>query len=377
MKLKNPIIVASSGIAADTDRMLRAEDAGAGAVVMKSLFEEEFCRRDPSPRFRILEHKLGGFRSSTLYSYEQASHFDEHRYALEIQRAKERLSIPVIASLDCVTDEGWVKFAALLEQAGADAIEVKACPHGVSMMEGRDTSAGMARALALLQSKAKVPLLAKLVPQLTHPASVARALEEAGASAVVMFNRFSGLDVDLESETPILHGGYAGHGGPWSIYYCLRWVSETFKLISIPISGSGGVMSGEDAAKYILAGARTVQVCTAVVVRGYGVFGEILQGLGRWMEKKGYQSITEYQGKAARAVRSTREIARGGAVKALIDKGSCTSCDRCAPVCFERAISPNPYRVEPDLCTGCGLCVEVCPTAAIRMIAPGSSQASA
>lgn len=366
LTLRNPLIIAPAGITGTAELVLRAEDAGAGAVVMKSLFENPIPRAgDPTPHMRLLERRIGRYRATTFYSYEQSSPFNEFQYAEEIRRAKERVEIPVIASLDCVTDEGWVRYAQLMDEAGADGVEIKSCPHGLHQMSGEE----LTEATRIVREVTQLPLIAKLLPQNTNPLRTVLDLERAGADAVVMFNRFSGLDIDLDSERPIMHGGYAGHGGPWSIYYCLRWIATAYPHLSIPISGSGGVWEGGDVVKYILAGATTVQVCSAVVLQGYEAVPRLLRGLQEWMEGKGYSSPMEFRGRAAERVLGLEEVDRRRLLRADIDAERCTRCDLCRRVCIHFAIGSEPeYHVIAEKCVGCGLCGELCPVRAIKMV---------
>jgi len=362
--LCNPLIIAPAGITGTVELVLRAEDAGAGAVVMKSLFENPIPRAgDPSPHMRLIERRIGRLRASTFYSYEQSSHFDELQYAEEIRRAKERVDIPVIASLDCITEEGWVRYARLMGEAGADGVEIKSCPHGLHQMSGEE----LTEATRIVRKAIQLPLVPKLLPQNTNPLRTVLDLEQAGADAVVMFNRFSGLDIDLDNERPIMHGGYAGHGGPWSIYYCLRWIATAYPHLSIPISGSGGVWEGTDLVKYILAGATTVQVCSAVCLQGYEIVPRLLHGLQEWMEGKGYSTPAEFQGRAAERVLGLQKMDRWRLLRAEIVE-SCTGCGLCDRVCIYFAIEAEPeYHVIAEKCVGCGLCGEVCPVGAIKM----------
>lgn len=365
LKLRNPLVAASAGTTERLERMKKAEDQGIGAIVMKSLFEEEVCRIAPTPRYKIIRHSLNGWSSFVFYSYEQASEWGLERYAEELRRAREALSIPVIPSINCITDEGWIRYARTLEQAGAPALELNvSCPHGSIIFRGPDEAvAEMVRVTRLVREAVSIPIVVKMSPQLTSPLATAKALEEAGANGVVMFNRLVGLDIDVEEERPILHGGYAGHGGPWAIHYPLRWITEAYPQLKIDIAGSGGVSSGQDVVKYLLAGATVVQVCTAILLEGYGVIGRLLGKLQEWMERKGYQDIPSFRGKVSgKKILGTKEVDRQHDKKAYLTE-RCNSCGRCVATCLFEAIEidrEKRVQIKEEACDGCGLCVEIC-----------------
>lgn len=364
LELKNPVVVSSAGITANSDRMKRAEDAGAGAVVMKSLFENPVPRAgDPSPHMLVIRRRLGQMVADSFYSYEQASHLDEYAYAEEIARAKRSLSIPVIANLDCRTPDVWVNYARLVEQAGADAVEVKMCPHGEYQGE-----VGLPEIVKMVKEAVRIPVVAKFLPQLDDPVSSFLATSSAGADAIVLFNRFSGLDIDVETMAPVMHGGMAGFGGAWYIHYCLRWIAECFGRTSTPIVGSGGVSSGEDIAKYILAGATAVEVATLIIFEGYGVIGRVLDQLVKWMERKQIARLMDVVGVASAKVRRLDQIDRKTMLLASISPERCVACGRCAVCCFRQAITKaGTHFTVNDLCEGCGLCLNVCPAQAISL----------
>jgi len=369
LTLRTPVIVASAGITGTVERLQRCEENGAGAVVTKSLFQKEVCRIAPTPRFKIVKHE----NTFTLYSYEQASEFDPQEYAEFIFKAKQKLNIPVIASINCYTDEAWLEYSKLMEQAGADAIELNlSCPHGVHIMSGMDVIEEMVHTTKLVKSSAKIPVIPKMTPQSTNPGSDALRLDQAGADGLVMFNRFTGLDIDIEKEAPILHGGYAGHGGPWAIMYGLRWISAVAPKVKCSISASGGAMNGEDVVKYILAGASAVQVCTTVILNGYGVINKINKYLEEYMERKGYNTIDDFKGKVCSRILDMDSVDRTHWAVAKINKEKCTSCGKCFTVCIYDAIEKDDgkFKVNQN-CDGCGLCAELCPVKAISMIKRG------
>jgi len=370
LKLKNPVVVAPAGITETVERMKKCELHGAGALVVKTLFENEVTRKAPTPAFRIIDRKTARRNAFTLYSYEQASVFAPDAYAREIEKAKNELSIPVIASINCETDDGWRKYARLIENAGADALEVNlSCPHFSIHFAGEDVEENMLKIFELVRETVKIPVIPKINGQLTSPLSVVNELKNAGAEAVVLFNRFTGLDIDIRNEIPVMHGGYAGHGGAWSIHYPLRWVSEISPRVDIQIAASGGVSCADDVVKYLLAGALVVQVCTIVIMNGYRVIKNLIKGIEDFMNEKDYGTINDFRGKVCSRILKYDEVDRSDKVKAEVITKKCKSCGVCFNICIYNAINKKEKKYSVNArCIGCGLCAELCPYEAIRMV---------
>jgi dihydroorotate dehydrogenase (fumarate) len=209
-----------------------------------------------------------------------------------------------------------------------------------------------------------------MTPQLNNPPGVAVALERSGADGIVTFNRFTGLDIDITGERPVMHGGYAGHGGPWSLHYTLRWLAGMYPALSVPLSASGGVAGWEDVVKCLLAGATTVQTVTAVVMRGYDEISRMNQGLRQWMDEKGYATIADFRGAICKRIVPIERVFREHVSRAEVDATRCTDCGTCRRVCIYDAMARGQgcSIVIPERCDGCGLCVELCPVSAITMV---------
>ena len=311
LELECPLVVASAGITETVERMRRCQDNGAAAVVMKSWFEEELARHSPTPRFSVLHHDLGPEKTFSLLSYEQASEWDLARYAQEVADAKAKLSIKIIPSINCLSDEGWARAAQEMQAAGADAIELNtSCPHGSITFRGKAVEETIFHTVEVVRQAVSLPIIAKLSPMITSPLGVAKGVEAAGANAVTIFNRMTALEIDIQEERPVMHGGYAGHGGPWAIQYPLRWISAIRPQLGIDIAGSGGVASWEDVVKYLLVGATVVQTCTAVVMNGYGVVRELRDGLERWMDARGYKTLDAFRGKVNPRILGAHDVDR-------------------------------------------------------------------
>jgi dihydroorotate dehydrogenase subfamily 1 len=319
LTLRSPIIAGSAGITKDAERIARAEEHGAGAAVMKSLFEVEVSRTSPTPRFKVLHHNLRRHRAFTLYSYEQASEWGPEEHAEEVRRIKERVSIPLIVSIACVTETAWESYSRLMEQAGADALELNvSCPHGSITFYGGEIERQLIEAVRVARESVHIPIIVKLSPQLTSPLGIVGELERIGVNGVTMFNRMTAIEIDLESEQPIMHKSYAGHGGPWAIQYPLRWITEISPQVKMDISASGGVASAEDVVKYLLAGATAVQTCTSIVMNGYEILQELNAGLKAFMEKKGYERLEDFRGKVCSRILDGKSVDRRQKVKARI-----------------------------------------------------------
>jgi len=369
--LRNPIIAAPAAITENADRLKRCEDAGCGAAVIKSYFEYEPARHSPTPRFAVLHDDLGRHDCITLYSFEQANVSGLEDFCEQIRRAKEACEMPIFASLNCNTDERWAEGARMVQQAGADAIELNvSCPHGTHQMAHLPMGEVMAHAVEVAASACDLPIIPKVSPQLDNPLAAVVHLQERGADGVVMFNRFTGLDVDLQTEAPIMHGGYAGHGGPWAIHYTMRWISETSRHVTIPIAASGGVATGADVVKLLLVGATVIETCTAIVMEGYGVVGKLLEGLTVFMQEKGYERLDDFRGKAATRILGNDEIDRVGRRYAVVAVDRCVNCGLCQRVCiYDAPAQVDRHReISVEACDGCGLCVELCPKRCISMV---------
>ncbi len=332
LTLRSPIIAGSAGITKDAERIQRAEENGAGAAVMKSLFEVEVSRTSPTPRFKVLRHNLDRHRAFTLYSYEQASEWGPEEHAEEVRRIKSKVGIPLIVSVACITESAWESYSKMMEEAGADALELNvSCPHGSITFYGGEIEKSILNAVRIVRESVGIPIIAKLSPQLTSPVSIVRELERTGVDGVTIFNRMTGIEIDLETESPIMHGAYAGHGGPWAIQYPLRWISEVSPQVKMDISASGGVSSGEDVVKYILAGATAVQTCTAIVMNGYEIIGELTRGLESFMERKGYATLDDFRGKLCSRILDGRSVDRRQKVKARIVR-KIAPCESACPI---------------------------------------------
>ncbi|MDR1058388.1 MAG: 4Fe-4S binding protein [Treponema sp.] len=373
LKLKHPIIAASAGTTMDYKEAVKCDEAGYSAVVLKSVQEEELMRYNPFPRFKILRSGIPGFSSTTFYSYEQAYYGDIDAYAKTVYESKKRISVPLIASINCITPEAWPKYAEACEQAGADAIEfVPSCPTGQLI---RDSTNDIRRiSLAALEAcgkAVKIPVIPKMTGQVADVAAYALDLARGGAGGLTMINRATGLDIDVETMAPILHGGFAGHGGSWALHSTLRWLVSVYPHIEIPISATGGITNGEETIKSLLAGANTVQIAAVMYLKGYDYVKIMLREIEDYMERKSIPVLSSIIGVGAKNTKSMKEYDRVTRWYARGKSENCKKCSQCRAVCIYGALSYEDKKgphFDRELCDGCGLCAGVCQFNAIEML---------
>ena len=229
-------------------------------------------------------------------------------------------------------EANWLPYIETIQEA-ADAIEVNiSCPHGSVTFEGHQVEQTILRIAQAIMGVAHVPIIVKLSGQLSQPLALVRDLEESGVNGVTMFNRFTGLDIDIETQQPILHGGYAGHGGPWAIQYAMRWISAVAPQTRLPISASGGVAHADDVVKYLLAGAQTVQTCTAIYMDGYEALEQLNRGLEAYMERKGHETLDAFRGLICGRIKDMHQVDRRPHVQAHIESRGTPPCRAACPI---------------------------------------------
>jgi len=301
-RLKSPIFVASGPASHDVKQIPIAEQMGAGGVVLKTVVPDKFnyMRYWPRPRYKLIDwdKKMGGkSRYFTLYSYEQAYSGTVKDYFDFVEISKKTSNIMIIGSAFADEVDDWVYLAKGIEEAGADAIELDiSSPHKPGTLQFEKH---FVEAVKSVVGNVKIPVLVKLGPgpDVLYQAKVCK---ELGASAVTLCNRLRGLDIDVESGKPILHGYYAGVGGPWAKYYVFKHVCEVYNEVDITISATGGVIDWGDAVKYIMLGATTVQILSVIIVNGWETIKHINEGILNFLSEKGIEKLESIRGIAAR-----------------------------------------------------------------------------
>jgi dihydroorotate dehydrogenase (fumarate) len=292
IELRNPLIVASCSLVNSVEGVQRCADAGAGAVVLKSLFEEQI----EADTKEIQKHVwLAGHTEAYDYVRQIGIQTGEQDYLNLVERAKKAVSIPVIASLNCITPEWWTDYAKKLENSGADGIELNMA---ILPSDPKHSSNEIEKIyydiLGGVSKDVKIPIAVKIGPYFTSLASVSRQLCGIGASALVLFNRFYQLDINVDKLT--LVPGYH-FSTPEEINMSLRWISLLSGRVDCDLSATTGVHDAVGVAKQLLAGATTVQVCSTLYKHGIGHLATILSNLESWMKKQHFESVPQFRGR--------------------------------------------------------------------------------
>jgi len=386
LKLKNPLLAASATETKDAKTMKKCIDAGFGGVVVKSLYGTSIAvaRKWHRPRFQLLHwhpkstDPLKAPDGFILYSVEQGSKFDYDEWRDDVNRAKDIIGDKgvVIGSIMAGSMSDWPEMCEVVRKTNMDALEIDlSCPHmkethkesGVELGADPEHAAEITK---LVIDNVNVPVIPKLTPQTANLVLVAREIEKAGAAAITCHNRMMALDIDIETASPTVWPSYGGWGGPWMMPYNLAWLTKLYADVKVPISSTSGVWKWQDIIAAIMAGATTVQSCTAILVKGFDVVKEWLDNINAWMDKKGYKSLDEIRGAVMKNLVSGAEMKRHQpGVHAVVDEEKCTGCEWCEKICLYEAITVEDEvaEVDEDRCDGCGMCSQVCPSKAISM----------
>jgi len=295
LSLRNPLIASASPLNADLDQLRRLENAGAGAVVLPSIFEEQIIAEREAFE-RHTETTAEGFAEALSFFPAYAGEgFGPGRYLELVRRAKATLDIPVIASLNGVSRAGWAGYARDLENAGADAIELNIylIPTDLSMT-GREVEQRYLDILTAVKTAVTVPVAVKIGPYFSAFGAMSLALAEAGADALVLFNRFYQPDIDIASLRPALEVELSR---PSEMRLPLLWIAVLHGHIPASLAASTGVDSADDVFKYLLAGADTVMTTASLLRHGAGHMRTLLDGLVALLAARGIESLDVVRGR--------------------------------------------------------------------------------
>lgn len=317
LELKNPLAVASCSLTESAESLRRLEEAGAAAVVLPSLFEEQI---------EFEEVELSNVQDRGTESFAEAlSYFPEpqqyrtgcDRYLELIGQAKQSVSIPVIASLNGVSRGGWIRYAQLIQEAGADALELNVYLIAADLaVSGQQIESQYLELVSAVRESISIPLSVKIGPYFSSPAHMASQLSEAGADGLVLFNRFFQPDIDLDdvSVAPklVLSSRH-------ELLLALRWIAILKGRVKASLALTGGVHGAKGLLKGLLVGADVAMVASVLYRKGPDEIGKILADLRGWMEKRGYDSIEQLKGSMSQQnCDDPAAFERGNYMKALI-----------------------------------------------------------
>ncbi len=308
LTLSNPIIVGSSGLTDSVEKIKELAKNGAGAVVLKSLFEEQIMLE--------AEHKLKMAGENNLMYAEHSETFDYidvhvkekelTNYLELISKAKKEVMIPVIASVNCISSHEWVSFARDIEKAGADALELNIFIMPFSLdKDCHDIQQIYYDILEAVKKQVNIPVAIKLSPYFSNLGMVIKNLADKGADGVVLFNRFASPDIDIDKITVKPAKIYST---PEEMHNSLRWIAILGKTVKCDLAATTGIHNGDAVIKQILAGASAVQIASAIYQHGPGYIVEMKKKLHDWMDEKGFLYIDQFKGKLSREKSENSEV---------------------------------------------------------------------
>lgn len=295
LKLRNPLVMsACQPLSEEIDNIKRAEESGAGAVVLYSLFEEQL-RADAAELHHHTTSTADSSAEALSYFPEPSQyHLGPDGYLKHIQKAKAAVKIPVIASLNGCSLGGWTDFAKKIEQAGADAVELNIYWIPADMdLPGTDVEKAYIDILKAVKGAVKIPVSVKLSARFSNIANMAKKLDNAGANGLTLFNRFYQPDIDLEAlevkPKILLSTAHA-------LRLPLRWIALLKGRVKASLAGTSGIHTAEDVLKMLMAGADVTMLCSALLKHGIPYLSTVEKEMVRWMEEHEYESVKQMQG---------------------------------------------------------------------------------
>jgi dihydropyrimidine dehydrogenase (NAD+) subunit PreA len=390
----NPFWLASAPPTDKAYNVNRAFEAGWGGVVWKTLGEDPPIVNVNGPRYGAIhgnDRRVLGFNNIELITDRPlATNLAEIR---QIKRDWPDRALVVSVMLP-MNEASWAKYVPMIEDTGADGLELNfGCPHGMSE-RGMGSAVGQVpeyiqQAAAWCKKFARVPVIVKLTPNITNILPAARAAKAGGADAVSLINTLNSImrvDYDTLTIYPSTdgmgsHGGYCGPAVKPIALHMVAEIARSRETRGLPISGIGGITDWRDAVDFLALGASNVQICTAAMVYGFKIIDDLVDGLGNYLDKKGFASVSELVGKAVPSVTDWQYLNLNHVDKAWIDQDLCIQCGRCHIACEDtshQAITATVngkrrFEVIDAECVGCNLCVSVCPVESCITMRPMTS----
>jgi dihydroorotate dehydrogenase (fumarate) len=293
-RLAHPLIPGASPLVDSLDTVRRLEDAGAPLIVMRSLFEEQIVQEEVVTTWSIETPKESYAEALSYFPEPDEFRLGPDAYLEQLRRIKAAVSVPVVASLNGTTEGGWLAYARLIEQAGADALELNV--YELATDFGQTGAQVERRALGVVHTvrqAVSIPVAVKLSPFYSSLAHFARALDDLGVGGLVLFNRFFQPDIDVEQLEVVPRAQLSTSA---ELLLRLRWLAILSGRVRASLAATGGVLSAVDAVKAVMAGAHAVQLVSALLQHGPGYLAEVREQLARWLEEHEYASLRQMQG---------------------------------------------------------------------------------
>ena len=295
LKLNSPIVAGSCGLTANVDNLCRLEEMGAGAVVLKSIFEEQIIY--DIKRNTHVYAPVGNYGDSYEYIAQHVADDSVAKHFALIREAKKRITIPVIGSINCFSYENWLTYAKQFEDAGCDALELNMAimPFETSLSTD-DVERTFGNIVQSLKKSISIPISIKVGTYFTDLAKFMQQLSWMGIQGITMFNKSMQIDIDVETER-LCNADSLTY--PGELYNTLRWTAILSRKLRCNLCATTGVADGLDVAKLLLAGANAVQVASCLYRNGVDYMKTLNDQLKEWMERKGYESVDQFRGKLA------------------------------------------------------------------------------
>ncbi len=378
---ENPFLLASAPPTARIDSIDKAFTLGWGGVVLKTITPDGLEMIEASQRYASWRNgtKVCGFENIELLSHLTVQEWVD---GIKFLHEKHPTKVQIASIMAPVVKEEWQKLVKTLNDTEINAFELNfSCPHGmpekgIGMAIGTNPEIS-AMITQWVMEVAEKPVFVKLSPNVTNIQEIAEAVEKAGANGIAAINTVQslmGVDLDTFEPYPNVNGKstFGGYSGISVKPIGLRCVAQIRQISDLPILGIGGISNWHDAAEYMTVGADVVQICTEVMINGYGIIDGLKSGLLRYLESKGFNSPADLKNKAICNLSAHETLDKSRQVYPYVNDDLCLKCGKCVMICDESehsalSLSENKIHVDADKCVGCSLCSHVCPKSAIKM----------
>ena len=381
IEFENPFLLASAPPTASIESIDKAFEMGWGGAVLKTITPDDLEMIEASPRYTSLKekNKVIGFQNIELLSHKTVDYWcDGIRYLKE----KHPTKVIIASIMSPVDRKCWHNLVYRLNKTPIDAYELNfSCPHGMPE-KGIGMAIGTTTEISTLitgwvKDVATKPVFVKLTPNVTDITRISKAVERANADGFAAINTVQGfMGINLDTLEPNLsidgQTTYGGCSGEIVRPIGLRCVAQIRQSSDLPILGMGGISTWQDAVQYFAVGSDAVQICTEVMINGYGIINGLTKGLLNYLEEKGMNNVSELKNIAIEKITAHNDLNKKYLVNPKIDKEKCVSCGKCVKICSESeynalSMCEKEIKLDKDKCQGCSLCSIACPQSAISM----------